>query len=166
MFHNTSRRLTASLLGLGLSTVGAAWIAAPHAAAAPAVDCRAPGASRVTGALDGAQCTATSVDGSAAAAFGFDGAAYADAGPASLALALAQNGGTATARSQSLAGPAAIAIGPGATVNAAGVRPGLSIAVAGPGATVELTGQTGPTCGGGLAFAGDFQTLQGCLSTR
>ncbi|WP_280403217.1 DUF6764 family protein [Nocardia brasiliensis] len=164
MFHNTSRRLTASLLGLGLSAVGAAWIAAPHAAAAPAADCRAPGASRVVGAADGSQCAATSVDGSAAAAFGFDGAAYAEAGPASLALA--QNGGTATARSQSLAGPAAIAIGPGATVDAAGVRPGLSIAIAGPGATVELTGQTGPTCRGGLAFAGDFQTLQGCLSTR
>jgi hypothetical protein len=46
------------------------------------------------------------------------------------------------------------------------VRPGLSIGIAGPGATVSVTGVSTPTCSGGFGFAGDFQTFQGCFSPR
>ncbi|MFC9439913.1 protein kinase, partial [Nocardia sp. NPDC057030] len=42
--------------------------------------------------------------------------------------------------------------------------PGLAIGIAGPGASVVVDGVTGPTCSGGVGFAGDFQTFQGCLS--
>lgn len=102
----------------------------------------------------------------AAAAYGLDGNAAADAAPTSLSLAIAANGGEASSASQYLSGPAAIAVGPGASAVVTGVRPGLSIGIAGPGATVNVTGTSTPTCTGGPGFAGDFQTLQGCVSMR
>ncbi len=161
------RRITGPALALVLGGAAAGVLGAAPANAMPNTVCPAPGASSaVMDSGAGASCSATSVGGAAAAAFGLGGEADADAGPTSLSLAIAQNGGSATSRSTFLSGPAAIALGPGATVTTTGVRPGLAIGIAGAGADVELTGTTGPTCRGGLAFAGDFQTLQGCLSTQ
>ncbi|MDN2502399.1 protein kinase, partial [Nocardia nova] len=54
----------------------------------------------------------------------------------------------------------------GATADLSGVRPGLAIGIAGPGATVTVSGVGTPVCSGGPGFAGDFQTFQGCLSMR
>ncbi len=88
----------------------------------------------------------------------------ASSGPTGLTLAITDNGGTATATGDNYAGPAAIAVGKGATVTMTGAKPGLAIAIAGPGATVTVDGKNGPTCSGGPAFAGDFQTLKGCRS--
>ncbi|MAU80663.1 hypothetical protein VX037_21535 [Gordonia sp. Z-3] len=88
----------------------------------------------------------------------------ASSGPTGLTLAIVDNGGTATVTGDNYSGPAAIAVGPGAEVSMTGVRPGLAIGIAGPGATVVVDGKNGPTCAGGPAFAGDFQTLQGCMS--
>ncbi|MEE4022294.1 DUF6764 family protein [Gordonia sp. PKS22-38] len=88
----------------------------------------------------------------------------ASSGPTGLTLAITDNGGTAAATGDNYSGPAAIAVGPDASVTMTGVRPGLAIGIAGPGATVVVDGRNGPTCSGGLAFAGDFQTLQGCVS--
>ena len=69
----------------------------------------------------------------------------------------------ANVTADNFAGPAAIALGPGATVTMDGIRPGLAIGIAGPGGEVVVDGKNGPTCKG-PAFAGDFQTFKGCLS--
>ncbi|NUS93792.1 MAG: protein kinase [Nocardia sp.] len=155
---------------LGLFVVAGAaslWAVAggPAAHAAPPASCQAPGAVSVQNGEAGATCSANSAAGGAAAAYGLDGRATADAAPTSLSLAVAQNGGTAASASQFLSGPAAIAVGPDAQTTVIGARPGLSIGIAGPGATVTVTGTSTPTCTGGPGFAGDFQTLQGCVST-
>ncbi|APE35832.1 protein kinase [Nocardia mangyaensis] len=149
--------------GVGAALVAGVIAMAPSAAATP-VECRVPGAGTIQNSSDTSECAASSVGGSAAAAFGIDGSAAASAGSQGLALAIAIGGGTATSQAQDLSGPAAIAVGPGSTVEASGVRPGLAIGIAGAGATVTLDGRTGPTCVGGPALAGDFQTLNGCVS--
>lgn len=88
----------------------------------------------------------------------------ASSGPTGLTLAIVDNGGVASATGDNYSGPAAIALGPGAEVTMTGVKPGLAIGIAGPGATVVVDGKNGPTCSGGPAFAGDFQTFRGCVS--
>ncbi|MFF5033384.1 DUF6764 family protein [Nocardia salmonicida] len=151
-------------IGFGAAIAIAGVIAmAPTAGAAP-VDCRVPGAGMIENSSDTSECAASSVGGSAAAAFGVDGSAAASAGPQALALAIGVGGGAATSQAQGLSGPAALALGPGSTVDASGVRPGLALGIAGAGASVTIDGKTTPTCVGGPALAGDFQTLQGCVS--
>ncbi len=86
-----------------------------------------------------------------------------ESGPTGLALAITDNGGKASSTADNFAGPAAIALGPGATVTMTGDRAGLAIGIAGPGGQVVVDGKNGPTCKG-PAFAGDFQTLKGCMS--
>ncbi|MFT3714408.1 MAG: hypothetical protein QM774_00245 [Gordonia sp. (in: high G+C Gram-positive bacteria)] len=87
----------------------------------------------------------------------------AESGATGLSLAITDQGGQAWSTANGFSGPAAIAIGKDAQVHATGVRPGLAIGIAGPGATVVIDGKHGPTCtGSGPAFAGDFQTLRGC----
>lgn len=129
-------------LGFAIATAGAgaiAFAAAPHAAAAPMVCPALPGQ------------TASSESCSASAS------------NTGLSLAITADGGHASSIATNYAGPAAIAIGPNASVTMTGVRPGLAIGIAGPGASVTVDGVHGPTCSGtGMAFAGDFQTLQGC----
>ena len=160
------RRMSALIFsGVVAGIGGAIVVAAPIATATP-VECRAPGASTAGNVTDTSECSATSTNGSAAAAFGVDGSATSAAGPQALALAIAMSGGTAMSQAQNLSGPAAIAIGPGATVDLTGVRPGLTLGIATNGATVTVDGVGTPTCTGGPAFAGDFQTLQGCVSLR
>ncbi|PBC40009.1 protein kinase [Rhodococcus sp. ACS1] len=163
--HTQNPRHLSILIG-ACAIAGGAVLLAPTANAAPVAECRAPGAASAAMAMNTSQCSADSVGGSAAAAYGIDGTATATAGPQALALAIANGGGTATSTARGLSGPAAIALGPGATVNAQGVRPGLSIGIAGAGAQVTIDGTAGPTCTRGPAFAGDFQTLRGCLSTQ
>lgn len=137
-----SSRIAAGLIiaGAGMAGVlGVSGVGTGEAAAAPSVCGALPGDSAVA-----KDCSAV-------------------AGRDAISLAIADNGGKATAEGNNLSGPAAIAIGPGATVEAIGVRPGLAIAIAGPGAHVVLDGKNGPVCSGnGMAFAGDFQTLKGC----
>ena len=87
----------------------------------------------------------------------------AESGPTGLALAITDNGGKATSTADNYAGPAAIALGPGATVTMTGDRAGLAIGIAGAGGEVVVDGKNGPTCKG-PAFAGDFQTFKGCMS--
>lgn len=80
-----------------------------------------------------------------------------------LSLAVADGGGEATATARGLAGPAAISLGPDSSVTMTGIKPGLAIGIAGPGASVTVDGRRAPVCSGpGFSFAGDFQTLQGC----
>ena len=128
-------------LGALVATAGAgaiAFAAAPDAAAAPTICPALPGQSST---MPG--CTA-------------------DSGPTGLSLAVVDNGGTASSKADNYAGPAAIAMGPKASVTMTGIKPGLAIGIAGPGATVVVDGKNGPTCTGGTSFAGDFQTLKGC----
>lgn len=136
------KTVTRTALGFVVAAAGAAAVslaAAPSAGAAPAVCPALPGQSSSQ-----ASCSAES-------------------GPSGLALAITDNGGVATSTADNFAGPAAIALGPGATVTMDGVRPGLAIGIAGPGGEVVVDGKNGPTCKG-PAFAGDFQTFKGCLS--
>src|SRR5690606_27106686 len=163
MFHFTAARSLGLLVSVGTASLFA-LAAGPTANAAPTASCPAPGAASVQAGTGDASCSATSTSGGAAAAYGIDGTAAADAAATSLSLAIGQNGGTATSSSEFLSGPAAIALGPGAQATTVGVRPGLSIGIAGPGAVVTVTGVSTPTCTGGPGFAGDFQTLQGCVS--
>ncbi|WLP89932.1 DUF6764 family protein [Gordonia sp. NB41Y] len=87
----------------------------------------------------------------------------AQSSPDGLSLAVADNGGVARSTATNLAGPAAIALGPGASVHMTGIRPGLAIGIAGPDASVVIDGKNAPVCTGpGFAFGGDFQTLKGC----
>lgn len=89
----------------------------------------------------------------------------ASSGPEGLSLAIADDGGVATATADDFAGPAAISIGPNSSVTMTGIKPGLAIGIAGPDASVTVDGEGTPVCTGpGFAFAGDFQTLQGCIS--
>lgn len=128
-------------LGAMITTAGAgaiAFAAAPSASAAPNVCPALPGQSS---SMPG--CTAQS-------------------GPTGLSLAVTDNGGTASSKADDYAGPAAIAVGPKASVTMTGIKPGLAIGIAGPGATVTVDGKNAPTCTGGTSFAGDFQTLKGC----
>ncbi|MFH5229559.1 DUF6764 family protein [Antrihabitans spumae] len=155
----------AIIVGGGLATAAAA-LAIPTTAAAAPTGCQSAGAGLVTNSSNVSGCSATAVPGSAAAAYGTDGVATSAAGSSGLALAIATAGGTASALAQNLSGPAAIAMGPGAEVTALGVRPGLSLGIAGPGAKVTIDGVTGPTCTGGPGVAADFQTLQSCLSLQ
>ncbi len=80
-----------------------------------------------------------------------------------IALAVTANGGTAVADAKNFSGPAAIAVGDNAHSEAWGVKPGLAIAIAGPNSTVRVTGDTPTECEGTWGFAGDFQTLTGCV---
>ncbi|MFW0796248.1 DUF6764 family protein [Gordonia sp. CPCC 205515] len=137
------RTITRATLGLVIATAGAAGIslaAAPAAQAAPQVCPALPG--QMSKMSD---CQAMS-------------------GPMGLALAISNDGGKASSTADNNAAPAAIAWGPGSSVTMTGIRPGLAIGIAGPGATVIVDGKNGPTCKGGMAFAGDFQTMQGCRS--
>ncbi|ETA08632.1 MULTISPECIES: DUF6764 family protein [Gordonia] len=130
-------------LGFVVAAAGATAVslaAAPSAGAAPSVCPALPGQSSST-----TSCSAES-------------------GPNGLALAITDNGGKASSTANNFAGPAAIALGPGATVTMTGERGGLAIGIAGPGAEVVVDGKNGPTCKGGPAFAGDFQTFKGCMS--
>ncbi|GAC68537.1 hypothetical protein [Gordonia soli] len=137
------RTFTRMMVGATLSAAGAgaiAFAAAPAASAAPQVCPGLPGQSS-----SASTCSAKS-------------------GPTGLTLAITDNGGKATSTGDNFAGPAAIAMGPGATVTMSGIKPGLAIGIAGPGATVTVDGKNRPVCTGGPAFAGDFQTWQGCRS--
>ncbi|RAV31919.1 hypothetical protein [Corynebacterium heidelbergense] len=80
-----------------------------------------------------------------------------------IALAVSAQGGKVDVNAGSFSGPAGIAIGDGAVVNAQGVKPGLAIGIAGPGTTVNISGTAPVKCEGNAAFAGDFQTLTGCV---
>ncbi|MGV9824291.1 MULTISPECIES: DUF6764 family protein [unclassified Gordonia (in: high G+C Gram-positive bacteria)] len=131
-------RLTVGFVIAGAGAGAIAFAGAADASAAPSLCPALPGQSAVK-----ADCSATS-------------------GPTGLSLAISDNGGKATSAADNYSGPAAIALGPNATVNATGIKPGLSIGIAGPGATVTIDGKNGPTCAGGQSFAGDFQTLKGC----
>ncbi|UEA59844.1 hypothetical protein LK459_02855 [Gordonia otitidis] len=135
------RKAARIALGAMITTAGAgaiAFAAAPNAAAAPQVCPALPGQSSTM-----SSCTAES-------------------GATGLSLAVTDNGGTASSKADNYAGPAAIAVGPKASVTMTGIKPGLAIGIAGPGATVTVDGKNGPTCVGGTSFAGDFQTLKGC----
>lgn len=90
------------------------------------------------------------------------GDCWAKAGPTGLSLSIAADSGAAWSSADGYSGPAAIAIGDGASVKATGIKPGLAIGIAGPGAQVVIDGKNGPVCTGGPSFAGDFQTLKGC----
>jgi hypothetical protein len=85
-------------------------------------------------------------------------------GPTGLTLAITADGGSATVAGDNFSGPAAIAIGEGAVVTMIGQNPGLSIGIAGPGATVFVDGQNRVQCTDGISFAGDFQTWSGCFN--
>lgn len=88
---------------------------------------------------------------------------WAQSSPNGLSLAISDGGGIAQAAATGFAGPAAIAIGPNASVQMNGIKPGLAIGIAGPNASVVVDGKGAPVCTGpGFAFAGDFQTLKGC----
>ncbi|MBD8506187.1 hypothetical protein HT102_06800 [Hoyosella sp. G463] len=136
-----------NLVAAGATTLGtaaAALVIAAPASAAQTVDaCPAlPGQQATT-----ASCSATS-------------------GPQGLALAITAEGGMATVNADGFAGPLAIAIGPGASVNAAGSNPGLALGIAGAQSTVQFDGNSAPVCSGTAALAGDFQTLQGCAAVN
>ncbi|AZA10905.1 hypothetical protein [Corynebacterium gerontici] len=81
-----------------------------------------------------------------------------------IALGVSALGGKATAHASNLSGPAAIAVGEGAHVEAHGVNPGLAIGIAGPDTMVKIDGTTPVVCEGQAGFAGDFQTLTGCVA--
>ncbi|AZA09784.1 hypothetical protein [Corynebacterium pseudopelargi] len=81
-----------------------------------------------------------------------------------IALSVAALGGKANAHASNLSGPAAIAVGEGAHVEAHGVNPGLAIGIAGPNTMVHIDGTTPVVCEGQAGFAGDFQTLTGCIA--
>ncbi|WP_440712515.1 hypothetical protein [Gordonia sp. FQ] len=137
---NSNARFAIGLLLCGAGLSAAAGLAGTGAAQA---------APDVCGALPGQSSTMTTCS--------------AKAGPDAIGLAISDGGGIAWSQGDGLSGPAAIAIGPGASVQATGIRPGLSIGIAGPGAHVVIDGRKGPVCSGkGFAFAGDFQTLRGC----
>ncbi|PZU01750.1 MAG: hypothetical protein DI630_10965 [Gordonia sp. (in: high G+C Gram-positive bacteria)] len=89
---------------------------------------------------------------------------YSSSGPTGLTLAITADGGVAVSTGNNFSGPAAIALGPGAVVEMQGVNPGLSIGIAGPGATVVVDGQNRVQCTDGISFAGDFQTWSGCFN--
>ncbi|GAC56365.1 hypothetical protein GOHSU_05_00040 [Gordonia hirsuta DSM 44140 = NBRC 16056] len=137
---NAPKRFAIGLLIAGAGVVGAAGVAGTgHANAQIDVCGSLPGQSTMAGGCE------------------------AVAGDTGLALSIAEGGGTAWAQADNYSGPAAIAIGPNSSVKATGNNPGLAIGIAGPGASIVIDGKKGPTCSGeGFAFAGDFQTLQGC----
>ncbi|MBY6349540.1 DUF6764 family protein [Rhodococcoides corynebacterioides] len=144
-----------SIAGAFGVALGVAAFLPATASAAPVDACQAPfGRDAVTG-----ECSATSDASSAAAAYGN---AAADANRNALALALGLNGGSATSSAVGLAAPAAIAFGPGSVAEAIGLNPGLSIAIAGPGATITVDSVGGVTCDG-PGFAGDLTTLKACI---
>jgi hypothetical protein len=163
MFTTRQRRQIATLCAAAGSAAAITLLAAPSANAAP-VQCLAPGDRVIVAESDESECAAMSEMASAAAAYGLGGIAAAEAGEQSLALAIAQNGGTATSTAENFAGPAALALGPGATITMTKTQPGLAIAIAGPGATIDFDGPGAATCSGGAAFAGDLLTLTGCMS--
>lgn len=137
------RTIIRATLGAFIATAGAAGIslaAAPAAQAAPQVCPALPGQTSTM-----SDCQALS-------------------GPTGLALAISNDGGKASSIADNYAGPAAIAWGAGSSVTMTGIKPGLAIGIAGPGATIVVDGKNGPTCKGGMAFAGDFQTFRGCRS--
>ncbi|MGC5255022.1 hypothetical protein ACPXCG_01610 [Gordonia sp. DT218] len=137
------RSATRTALGIIIAGAGAAGISLAAAPAAHAVPEVCPGLPGQSSTMPNCQV---------------------DSGPTGLTLAITDGGGKAAVTGDNYAGPAAIAIGKGATVTMTGVRPGLAIGIAGPGATVVVDGKNGPTCTGGAAFAGDFQTWKGCRS--
>ena len=138
---NRIARTTTGVLAAVAGSAALAFAAAPAASAAPVSICPSlPGQ------------TSTAADCSA------------DSGPTGLTLAITLNDGSATVTGDNFSGPAAIAIGEGATVNMDGIRPGLSIGIAGPGAAVTVNGENRVRCEDGLSFAGDFQTFTGCFN--
>ncbi|MGJ0118955.1 DUF6764 family protein [Williamsia sp. MIQD14] len=142
-----------------LAGAGIALGAAP-AAAAPLACPALPGQTATT-----PDCTATSTGTGTSAAIGdTPGAASANGGRNGLSLGIGLGGGKATSQAQNLNAAAAIASGRGAVADLTGIKPGLSIGIAGPGATVTVNGRTGATCTGGIGFAGDFQTFSGCIN--
>lgn len=92
-----------------------------------------------------------------------NGDAHARAAGDAIALAVAAQGGQVHASAENFSGPAGIAVGEGAQVHAHGVKPGLAIGIAGPNTTVTIPGNAPVTCEGTAAFAGDFQSLTGCV---
>ncbi len=136
-------RTSVSVLAAVAGSAALAFVAAPTASATPPQVSICPGLPGQGTTID--QCMVSS-------------------GPTGLTLAISVDGGKATAIGDNFSGPAAIAIGNGATVNMTGVNPGLTIGIAGPGGTVTVDGKTAPTCTGGLGFAGDFQTGKGCIN--
>ena len=138
---NRIARTTTGVLAAVAGSAALAFAAAPGASAAPVSVCPAlPGQSS-----SAADCTAAS-------------------GPTGLSLAITLDGGMAAVAGNNFSGPAAVAIGNGAQVNMDGVRPGLSIGIAGPGGQVTVDGVNRVTCTDGPGFAGDFQTLTGCFN--
>ncbi len=156
-------RFTKTVIGAAtLGTACAFAVVLPGVASAAPVGCiTAPGGTATTGLDGNSQCDSTADETSAAAGFGLEGWGSAGALGNAAALALGIGGGTAVSDATFGAGPATIAIGPGSFAVNEGVGPGLSIAVAGPGATITLT-PTGAVCDG-PGIAGSFTTLQGCI---
>jgi hypothetical protein len=130
--------IAAAAAGAGAAAL--TFVAAPAATAAPEICPSLPGQTSV-----GANCLSSS-------------------GPTGLTLAITADGGIAVSTGDNFSGPAAIALGPGAVVSMEGVNPGLSIGIAGPGATVVVDGQNRVQCTNGISFAGDFQTWSGCFN--
>ncbi|MGW0037507.1 hypothetical protein GYA93_19505 [Gordonia desulfuricans] len=134
----TAKRATVGFF-IAAAGAGAIVVGAGHAAAAPQVCPGLPGQT-----TQQSHCSAQS-------------------SPNGLSLAVADGGGVARSAATGFAGPAAIAIGPGASVQMNGIKPGLAIGIAGPNASVVIDGKNAPVCTGpGFAFGGDFQTLKGC----
>jgi len=92
------------------------------------------------------------------------GAAHAQAAQDAISLAVSVAGGQATAEAAGSSGPAVIANGQNAVATATGLVPGLALGTASADSTVSIPGSTPATCAGAFAFAGDFQTLTGCLA--
>lgn len=136
-------RTSVGVLAAVAGSAALAFAAAPAASAAPPQVSICPGLPGQATSTD--QCIVSS-------------------GPTGLTLAITVDGGEASVQGDNFSGPAAIAIGDGATVNMTGVNPGLSIGIAGPNGEVTVNGKTAPTCEGGLGFAGDFQTGKGCFN--
>ena len=135
-----TRKSVVAAAAAGAGAAALTFAAAPTATAAPEICPSLPGQTSA-----GANC-------------------YSSSGPTGLTLAITADGGVALSTGNNFSGPAAIALGPGAVVEMQGVNPGLSIGIAGPGATVVVDGQNRVQCTDGISFAGDFQTWSGCFN--
>lgn len=157
---STTKRILGGAAAFGIACSIAA-VAPATASAAPVACTTAPGGAAAAEIVGGSQCDSTADGSSAAAGFGLEGWGSAEALNNAAALALGINGGTAVSVGELGGAPAAIAIGPAALAQNSAAGLGLSLAIAGPGATVTLT-PTGAVCTG-PSIAGSFTTLQGCV---
>lgn len=148
-FSSRIKRTTLSLaVALGSITAGMATASAAPAPAPSPLPQPAVGSTKFAGALPNQ--TASNGEAKATATNG-------------IALGVSSKDGKAVANARNFSGPAAIAIGKGAHAEARGVKPGLSIAIAGPNSTVKVSGTDVAQCSGQWGLAGDFQTLTGCV---